>query len=47
MMAVELPQNEEMSAGGKKEKEKMSVLLSVKKEPTGGAMALKKGNEEK
>ena len=30
-----------MSGGGKKRKEKISVLLSVKKEQTEGAMALR------
>ena len=45
-MAVEVPQNEEMFGGGKKGKDKMSVLLSVKKEQTEGAKALRKGSEE-
>ena len=47
MTAVETLLNEEMPGGGKKGKEKMSVLLSIKKEQTGGAKRLRIEKEEK
>ena len=45
-MALEVPQNEKISGGGKMEGEKESIPPSVGEERIGGACTLKKESEE-
>ena len=45
-MAIEVPQNEEISGGGRMEGEKELVLLSVGEERIGGAYTLRNDTEE-
>ena len=45
-MAIEIPQNEEISGGGRMEGEKESVLPSVGEERIGGAYTLRNDSEE-
>ena len=45
-MAIEVPQNEEISRGGKMEGEKEPVLRSIEEERIGGAYTLRNDSEE-